>query len=37
VGIAAAIGALMIIKKKKPKDIKKPSKEDSDLRELLGE
>ncbi|MEK6909664.1 MAG: hypothetical protein AABW61_01145, partial [Candidatus Aenigmatarchaeota archaeon] len=37
VGIVVAMGALMIIKKKKPKDIKKPSKEDNDLLELLGE
>lgn len=37
VGIVAAIGALTVIKKKKPKDIKKLSKEDNDLLELLGE
>jgi hypothetical protein len=37
VGVVAVIGALMVIKKKKPKDAKKPSKEDNDLRELLGE
>lgn len=37
VGMVSAIGALIVIKKKKPKGIKKPSKEDDDLLELLGE
>lgn len=37
VGIAAALGGLIVFKKKKPKDVKKPSKEDDDLQELLGE
>ncbi|HEY4681462.1 MAG TPA: hypothetical protein VIH04_09405 [Nitrosarchaeum sp.] len=36
-GTVAAMVAFMVIKKKKPKDIKKPSKEDDDLLELLGE